>query len=169
MASPASEFKTRWTPAPRVICPDFVRERGGTRIHDMTDAQPPEIISLFVTAGRRKYFRARQLCNLNRRQSDAAGRGMDEDFFATLNPPEVVQRVPGGHERDGNRGSLRRRQARGLADDKRRRHGQMRGKATRAVGNHFVAGFEICDAAADGMTRPQHSSPSNRSSSWFSG
>src|ERR1700691_185753 len=67
-------------------------KRSGARIHDMPDTNLAKIVTLFVISRGCEYFRACQSCDLDRRQPDAAGCRVNEDFLSPLDLPQMMER-----------------------------------------------------------------------------
>ena len=101
------------------VSADLLGEIGASRIVDMLNTHVVQERSPLRAAGRREDRRSRGAGDRDRRLSHATGRGVDQHLVTGPDPGEVMQAVPGGGIRGGNRGGLCvgqvRRQRRGQA------------------------------------------------------
>ncbi len=129
---------------------NFFREGSGARIHYVANAEAAQESAFLVAAcGCENLPRLRKLRDLDRCKPDSAGCCMNQYFFAAPDFAEIVQRVPGSHEGDGNGGGLLMRESRRLGQYKCGGDGDMGCEASGAACDDLVANLEIADALAN--------------------
>ena len=115
----------------------------------MLDAELAQIGALLVAAGRRIDLRAVTLGDRDRGETDAAGRRMNENLLALLDPAERCQRVLRGRIAGRDRGGLREREVFRDLEHQRRRHRDLRGEGAAGDGHNALADQGGIDASAD--------------------
>ena len=106
IASPASEFRTDVHTAPGRQFHDGICKISAARVNHVFHSERFQQCALDRAARGGNDLRAQVMRDLDSRHSHTTGARMDKNPLAGPHPRHVFERVPGGHEHDGESGCL---------------------------------------------------------------
>ncbi len=142
-----------------MICSREIERPG---IHDVLDAQRLQILSFAGAAGRGENLRPDLPGDLDGRQADAAGSGMDQHALAPLQLAQPAQGKLGGQEADGDRGRFLEAEMLGLGSDELGQRQRVTGEAGRGQRHDRVARLECSTPAPTAGSRRRTRRPAGR-------
>jgi hypothetical protein len=120
-------------------CTDLVGKVECSRVEWTLDAQCSKKLSLLFAAGSRENSGAGETCNLEGREPDTPGRGVNENRLSGADLPKMMERVPRGQKCDRDRHCFLERKFLRDSRDNPLRDRDVRGEASRVHGQYFVA------------------------------